>query len=129
MSADKLTVKQRRFIEAYTGNATEAAILAGYRKQSARAIGAENLTKPNIIAAIQAREQNRLAKSVLTREERLIWWSDMMMDKGQKTADRLRASELLARAEGDFLDRVEHTGPGGAPVELRTVIEFVKSGG
>ena len=40
-----LTVKQQRFIEAFNGNATEAAIMAGYSKNSAKEIGYENLTK------------------------------------------------------------------------------------
>ena len=46
----KLTPKQERFVDEYLLdlNATQAAIRAGYSKRSARAIGAENLTKPNI---------------------------------------------------------------------------------
>jgi phage terminase small subunit len=44
----KLTEKQKRFCDYYieTGNATEAAIRAGYSNKTARFIGAENLTKP-----------------------------------------------------------------------------------
>lgn len=52
-----LTVKQRRFVEAYLGpanfNASKAARLAGYSEKTARVIGLENLTKPAIEAAIQ----------------------------------------------------------------------------
>ncbi len=33
-----------------------------------------------------------------------------MRDTEQDIKHRLKASELLARSEGDFLDRVEHTG-------------------
>ncbi|MBQ8693559.1 MAG: terminase small subunit, partial [Synergistaceae bacterium] len=54
-----LTAKQRAFVEFYTGNATEAAIKAGYSKDTARSIGQENLTKPDIIAAIKERETKR----------------------------------------------------------------------
>ena len=49
-----MTKKQKRFVEEYLMdlNATQAAIRAGYSPDSARDIGCENLTKPNIKAAI-----------------------------------------------------------------------------
>lgn len=45
-----LTTKQRKFCLEYvqSGNATDAAIKAGYSKKTAAVIGAENLIKPNI---------------------------------------------------------------------------------
>jgi|GEM_PF-629860 len=51
----KLTPKQEMFAEEFLIdlNATQAAIRAGYSKKTARFIGAENLTKPNIAVAIQ----------------------------------------------------------------------------
>lgn len=52
----ELTVKQQRFIDAYDGNATEAAIVAGYSKKTAAVIALENLRKPNIAEAIRKRE-------------------------------------------------------------------------
>jgi phage terminase small subunit len=52
----KLTIKQARFCVAYfkggCSNATEAALAAGYKPKTARAIASENLTKPNIIQKI-----------------------------------------------------------------------------
>lgn len=46
----KLSVKQQKFADLYieTGNATQSAIDAGYAKKSARSVGSENLTKPDI---------------------------------------------------------------------------------
>ena len=46
----KLTEKQKQFADAYIelGNATKAAVEAGYSKKTAAVIGAENLIKPNI---------------------------------------------------------------------------------
>ncbi len=51
---EKLTPKQQRFVEEYLidSNATQAAIRAGYAKKRAYAMGHENLTKPEIQAAI-----------------------------------------------------------------------------
>lgn len=77
MSA-KLTAKQRRFVEAYTGsafgNATESARRAGYGGSDAtvRAIASENLTKPNIKAAIK----ERLDRVAMTEEEILYRLSE-----------------------------------------------------
>ena len=44
----KLNARQKAFCEYYvaSGNATEAAIKAGYSERTARVIGQENLTKP-----------------------------------------------------------------------------------
>jgi phage terminase small subunit len=51
-----LKPKQRAFVVAYLVclNAAEAARRAGYSEKTARSIGAENLTKPDIAAAIKA---------------------------------------------------------------------------
>lgn len=57
----ELTAKQKVFVSAYLGesrfNATEAARIAGYGGDYAtlRAIGSENLTKPNIASVIDER--------------------------------------------------------------------------
>lgn len=66
-----LTGKQRAFVEEYLAcwNATEAARSAGYSERTARAIGCENLTKPDIIAEIDRRvsEKAMTANEVLLR--------------------------------------------------------------
>lgn len=51
-----LTNKQRVFIAEYTKNfnATRAAIAAGYSEHTARSIGQENLTKPDVAAEIES---------------------------------------------------------------------------
>jgi hypothetical protein len=52
-----LTYKQKAFAEAYLlcGNATKAAKMAGYSEKTARSLGCENLTKPDIKVLIQER--------------------------------------------------------------------------
>lgn len=52
-----LSPKQQLFVAHYceSWNATKAAIAAGYPEKSAYAIGAENLRKPQIAAAVQER--------------------------------------------------------------------------
>lgn len=53
---ENLGPRQRRFTLIFTalGNGAEAARQAGYSEKSARSIGAENLTKLDILAAIRA---------------------------------------------------------------------------
>jgi phage terminase small subunit len=53
----RLNSRQERFVEHYAlcGNAAEAARLAGYSAKTARVIGPENLSKPAVKAAIEAR--------------------------------------------------------------------------
>ena len=52
-----LTQKQQAFIDCYTGNATEAAKLAGYSEATAYSSGQRLLKQPQIAEAIRAREQ------------------------------------------------------------------------
>ena len=56
-----LTPKQQRFVEEYLIdlNATQAAIRAGYSEKTAKEIGSENLTKPNIAKAIPEAQNKR----------------------------------------------------------------------
>ncbi|MDR0476386.1 MAG: terminase small subunit [Desulfobulbaceae bacterium] len=115
---EKLTVKQRRFIEAYDGNATEAAIKAGYSQKTAAVVGAENLTKPYIAQAIQEREEKEARSRIATRQKRQEYWTKVMLDESQPIMARLRASELLGKSEGDFLERHEITGQNGGPVKV-----------
>ena len=102
-----MTPKQKRFTELYSGNAAEAARLAGYSEKTAYSIGQELLNKPEIMERIQERESQRLSEAIANREERQIFWSSIMRNVEEKTADRLKASELLAKSNGDFLERVQ----------------------
>jgi phage terminase small subunit len=67
---DAIRNKQRVFVEEYLRcwNATEAALAAGYSARSARSIGQENLTKPDIANAIE----NRIAEKTMGADEVLI---------------------------------------------------------
>lgn len=68
---DGLTLKQKKFIDFYlqTGNATKAAIEAGYSKKTAYQTGAENLKKPQIRKIMQERMAEMDAKRVADSKE------------------------------------------------------------
>lgn len=66
----KLTPKQQRFVEEYAidANATQAAIRAGYSAKTAYSIGKENLSKPEIAAAIAAAKKSRSERAEITAD-------------------------------------------------------------
>lgn len=66
-----MTARQQRFVQEYLidFNATQAAIRAGYSETTARQIGAENLTKPDIQQAITKAQAAMAEKVEVTREE------------------------------------------------------------
>jgi phage terminase small subunit len=67
----RLSARQQRFVEEYAVdcNAARAAKAAGYSSESARQIGAENLTKPYIRREIEnARERRALAVKQWTEQ-------------------------------------------------------------
>jgi len=103
----ELTIRQRAFVQAYTGNAAEAARQAGYSERTCRAIGQRLLTQVDIKQALREREQERLSPLIATREARQKFWSETMWDENQEMQHRLKAAELLGRSEGDFMEKLQ----------------------
>lgn len=123
----KLTLKQSKFIDEYMvdGNATRAAIAAGYSKKTAYSIGEENLKKPEIKSEIERRrieaskkleikrddilnQQNAINKAFETLLELSIKDKLTSIEEAKfarlmmvvKAADSTRASEFLAKQLG-----------------------------
>ncbi|MFT9452379.1 terminase small subunit [Liquorilactobacillus ghanensis] len=67
----KLTLKQKKFADEYliSGNATDAAIKAGYAERSARSIGQENLTKPDIKNYVAERRKEIESHKIMDAKE------------------------------------------------------------
>lgn len=107
----KLTAKQRKFVAVYDGNGTRSARLAGYAGTDGvlAQVAHENLRKPEIVTAIEAREAERNGPAIKRREELQVWWSGLVDDEARDLSTRLRASELLAKSQGVFLERREIT--------------------
>lgn len=103
----RLTYKQRRFVDCYAGNGVEAARKAGYRgnANTLHVVAAENLRKPTILAAIEARQTVERQPDIMDRQARQRLWSRMAQDESLSVSDRLRASELLGKSEADFTDK------------------------
>lgn len=126
-SITNLTQKQRRFIDEYiiSGNATQAAIKAGYSKKTARKIGQENLTKPDIKAEIERRNAEIQSEKTADMTEVMEYLTSVM--RGEQTEsvatskgvffgvevsakDRIKAAELIGKRNGAWTDKKELTG-------------------
>jgi len=104
-----LNYKQTLFVKHYNGNATEAALKAGYKKESAYSQGQRLLKKNEIQQAIKERDnpENKQKYEILSSEQIRFEWSRIAQDKKARPGDRLKALELLARSQGMFIERVE----------------------
>lgn len=146
---NKLSVKHRAFLIAYLGNgqdATKAALSVGYAKSSSQVLGSALLKRPDVQAAwkevgmmtsegqlLAIEEINeRFAKHIATIYEVQEFWTKIMRSPKDENGDyvklevRVRASELLAKNMGMFIDKIEHTGKDG--VELPAInLNFIKS--
>ena len=137
----KLTEKQKRFCDYYIklGNATEAAIKAGYNKKTAYSIGNENLKKPELKNRIDAQLAKMDAARVADATEVMQYLSAVM--RGEKTEqvvavegcgdgcseacviekqmagrEQVKAAELLAKRYGLLTENVKFNG--GVPVQI-----------
>ena len=114
-----LTAKQQAWIDFYKQGhtATESARLAGYKAKSGHtfeSIGHENLRK--LEAFIADRDAVLESPRIADMAEINAFWTSIMRDEEADRRDRLKASELRARAAGMFVDRVNLSG--AAPVVI-----------
>ena len=103
-----MTKKQKRFCDEYLVdlNATQAAIRAGYSQKTARAIAAENLTKPDIQKCVEKRRQDMAQESRVTVQrivQELAKGAFCQLSiKDFRAADKLKCLELLGKYLGMF---------------------------
>lgn len=127
----KLTHRQARFVLHYEGNASKAAEAAGFKHPGQS--GHTLMQKEKVREAIKFRELYEPKPGIASRQERQRWWSAVMRgmdEKGNrvtyKMPDRLKASELLAKSEGDFLELKDdgQGGPGGNKNQFVVVLPW-----
>jgi phage terminase small subunit len=117
-----VTAKQERFIAEYLVdfNGRQAAIRAGYSKKGAAQHAARLLTSIPIRSAIESRRQTALEAIGLTTERVLKEVTDIALaeiSEPVKTSEKLKALEMAGKHLGTFRDRLEHSGPDGAPIQ------------
>lgn len=108
MDKTKLTAKQDKFVKSYLlngGNATQAAIDAGYKADNAAVVGCENLTKPNIKAEIDKHRKMANEKFTISIEQRLEWLKEvaeagLTIQEVTKGEDKVKQRENLPAVTG-----------------------------
>lgn len=122
----KLTIKQKKFADEYiiSGNASEAAIKAGYKNDVS---GRENLQKPTIKNYIDERMKELEQEAIANQTEVLKFLTSIMRgeqteqtlisdgsEQGQRITnievsakDRIKAAELLGKRYGSWTDKVD----------------------
>lgn len=101
-----LSERERSLAEFYCGeclgNAETAAVKAGYSKRYARGNAHKIIKRKRVQEYIEHLTQETVNERIATITEIKEFWTEIMNDKNAKDRDRLRASELLAKAHGIF---------------------------
>lgn len=150
MAKSKLTVRQKKFADAYikTGNATQSAITAGYSKKTAGRIASENLKKGYLMDYIQSKTDKIEVEDKVDLERAIQMLSDIANGKpvkslskmtnnknGKVTKDityefspdfdqRLKALEHLVKINGGFIEKREIT----ADISAVKIVDDVPKG-
>ena len=122
-----LTPRQQKFCDEYliSGNATEAAIKAGYSRKTAKQTGSENLSKPDLRAYIDEQLTKIHSAKIADAEEVMKYLTSVMrgehteqvlklVGEGVQTVtdidvsakERLKAAELIGKRYGLFTEKV-----------------------
>ncbi len=110
---DKLTVKQQKWIDEYIkcDDYTTASRNAGYTGNDVtlKNMGYQNSIKFKEIIETRKREVSEKINNdgVAELEEIFEFWTSVFKDEGNKMRDRIKASELLCKAKGGFIEKVE----------------------
>lgn len=102
----KLTLKQRKFIAAYTGNGAEAARKAGYSEDTAKQIAYENFTKPYLKNEIVNKVNAQMKKIIADSTELQTHWTNVLRDETVDMPVRLKASELHGKSLAMFTENI-----------------------
>ena len=140
MALSKLNMKHKAFCDFYIelGNATEAAVKAGYNPKTARQIGSMNLTKVDIKSYIDEKmkeiESDRIAKAeevlaflsaslrgevleeVVSTESIDGMIKPVILKKQLSAKDRIKAAELLGKRYALFTEKVDLEGNVGVTI-------------
>lgn len=145
MAEKRLTAKQQRFCDEYLIdlNATQAAIRAGYSKNTAGVIANENLNKPYIREYIDQRMKEKEAALIADQDEVLKYLTSVLrgetrssvvvvenvgdfmseareMSKAPDEKERLKAAELLGKRYSLFTDKIQQEFDG----ELKITVDY-----
>ena len=108
----KLNARQKAFCEFYvaSGNATDAAIKAGYKEKYAGVNADKLLKNTNIQKYIEELQEKAKGNRIMTAIERREFLTSMIKDGAVKDTDRLKALDILNKMDGEYTQKVEVNG-------------------
>ena len=108
----KLNARQKAFCEYYVacGNATEAAIKAGYKEKYAGVNADKLLKNTNIQKYIEELQEKAKGSRIMTAIERREFLTKMILKEETKDTDRLKAVDILNKMDGEYTQKVEVNG-------------------
>ena len=111
---EEVNAKQKIFCEEYAkhGNGTLAykkAYPTTKKDDTARVNASKLLTNTNIKKYIEKLSNDIQNDRIASISEIQEFWTTTFRNIEEKTQDRLKASELLGKSKGMFLDKVEHS--------------------
>jgi len=140
----KLNQRQRKFVLEYmrTGNGGQSAIVAGYTKKAADPTASRLLRNVKIQDALISLRETNEKSSILTVQQLREWWSavingtvkdvvtvgDMSLESEPTLKDKLKASDLLGKSQGAFIEKIDHTSSDGTmtPTKIERIIVDTK---
>lgn len=105
----KLTTKQKIFCDEYlkSGNAKEAAIKAGYSPKTAKSIGQENLTKPDLKAYIDAKMAEIESHKIADAKEVLEFYTKVLRNEVVEEVPMSTADDVVViKKKPSFKDKI-----------------------
>lgn len=124
---NELTLKQDAFIKSYLlngGNATQAAIKAGYSAKTAYSIGQENLSKPVIQNHIKAHQQQAHNDFIWSKTKKLVALQSIinkaMTEHNEKGMLNAQAAIAAIKAHNEMQGD-------NAPIETNNTIKVTSS--
>jgi len=127
-----LTPRQKKFADHYIemGSAIDAYYKAGYKGKNdnvAYVTAHQLLRNPKIQEYTQERNAQLSKERVADIEEVKEFWTNVVRNPETKMQDRLKASEFIAKTNGAFIEKMEHTGKDGGPIEVSSPREQIHS--
>ena len=124
---NELTLKQDAFIKSYLlngGNATQAAIKAGYSEKTAYSIGQENLSKPVIQNHIKAHQQQAHNDFIWSKTKKLVALQSII---GKAMTDHQEKGMLNASAAIAAIKAHNEMQGDNAPIETSSTLKVTSS--
>ena len=114
----KLNARDKKFADEYirTGKIIESAIKAGFAESTARDRAAEWLNpnsksaKLSVLEYISEINKKIEKEKIADAKEIQEFWTKTFRDEEVEMKDRIKASELLARVQGMFIEKINLTG-------------------